>query len=532
MTHTTPISPDPAPLARRILRDDLPGWWAKTMLVPPGHVGLDVVAGVPGPSLPPGKHRVRGDAVLVRAGPLACHPFVGDVLTGDDQLAEADFLLSLEVAEPALLLSALLGGRWRLTLADLEERVAAQAVSPLQDAARQYALDDLCGDEPVRDQIAGQVRSYLTTALQPWGLRVTGVRHLAFRRQADAVVRAQKARELEEALRDEANLRKMGELEDQAQLQDFVRNLAADFNAPDLLDDGDVAQALEVIQAQPPAEAPGRGQALAAALGRQLRRIESRLNARFTQFMRSLGESEVEEIVPLEETKRYRRWYWLVTFLRFFSAFLSLVVATIIFFMPRYFEDPRVPQFLVTILGFLVAALALASSFWINRRVRVWRMRDIALADARLATVSPQRRREADRLVREQLGRELAKVFDNLHDLRQRVYRAGQSDLALALRDVEQETEKVQKEVAHAEHYDSAYFRREQPSDQNLQDMLNFDLALLREGEQLAARSRDLSRTDGSDEAGIRSLAEALRHDLRDLRHRFTDRAQYLQNVT
>jgi hypothetical protein len=73
----------------------------------------------------------------------------------------------------------------------------------------------------------------------------------------------------------------------------------------------------------------------------------------------------------------------------------------------------------------------------IERREEIRQANWIQPGGSRLEDLAGRDSQQTDRLVRQQCGEELERCRDILNDIRSRVYKAGQMDLALSLRDLE-----------------------------------------------------------------------------------------------
>jgi len=213
--------------------EELCGWAAKSLVVPPGRLGLVVDATSIGRTLAPGKHTIlsaferlqgKGGGLIagyVPGGTFSAWLGVVNLQAGDEQWVDISLFCSLELSEPLRFFCEQVVPRRELLASTpgLGSEVLPQA---LLTVTRSYEAADLQGEHlPLR--LPGELHDALLPALASIGIGLVGLRLVTFRPsegRADIAVRAQK---LQDELQQEGAGEQAGEITSPAQLEDFVR---------------------------------------------------------------------------------------------------------------------------------------------------------------------------------------------------------------------------------------------------------------------------------------------------------------------
>ena len=521
-------------LARRLHPDDLPGRWAKTLEVPSDQRAV-AVRGDRIEDLEPGRHQFGGmrrrsrpdDIALIRDGPVTLHPAAGGLLSYDDQLLEADFLVQIKVTDPACFYTAMARGREELTPGELAAMVAEEVRGKLDYFVRRHTADALGHDEAIAERAAGELRGFVAAYLEPMGIEVQGLRYLSFRRAEDAVKRAEALRQLRARLREAQVKDRLAAIQSRADFLDTVKQIAHEYGLRDQLRQEEwemlAAEVWDEERAGPGEPAQLSGRRVAESLDAKLASFEDQLVARFEALLRKVGYEgpKDEHINAIEETiKNLERW---IDILRALSMFIIFGTTLLTIFMPEFFADDRLPRIITSVAGLILAILAFASALWLRNKVK--EHRGTILAEKTQRQVKPAQRQAAERLVRARVAGALQQVESNLDQAWTRAYRGPDKDAAVALRRLRDMTRDLQEEVKVANYFASTYLNREKVPAEQLQAVLEIDEGLLARTDALTQTSHDLHRqvveVGSRDlEAGMRSLEVGLQ----ELRAQFIKR--------
>jgi len=484
-------------LVWRVYPADLPGLLGKRLEVRPGQQAV-VVRGEEVSVWPVNRYRLGGlfggyprDVAIVDTHPVTLHPVLGGLLSGDNQLLEADFLVRVRVIDPRQVYQILGAGRDRLSVGELEGQVAAEVRRFLAAAARRYQADDLCTTTTVSQRISADLRSFLTTYLGSLGLEVEQVTHLSFLPAEDALRRAEAMRRLRERLRDTTLRERLKAVRDEKEFWDAIEQLSHEFEIRTLFRQEELEEIRASVLAEPAAEeAQGEdeGLDLAQALEQKVTTQQEQVMSRFNHLLKRLGYIRDETCEP-SPIARLERW---VTVLRALGTIIFFGTTLIALLQPDLFQNPRMPEMLTAAIGLVLGILAFVSAFLINRRAKARRAEErVAKAVARL---SPERRRAAEQLVRAQVEAALEGVESNLQEAWTRAYHSVRQDLASPLRRLARSAGDLREEVQAAAHPASPLLTRPQIAPEALQPLLELDEGLLQQAEELVETSQSLHR--------------------------------------
>ena len=227
------------PLARVYRLDEMPGAIGKWLAVPPARIGIVVDDRGRSRSLLPGRRlalsafqRIRGGGIGLRAGyvPDGLAPFwlpSGALLSGDGELMDASLWGQLRVVDPVrfLVQDVTPVGVVEGPVMDLSRLPLGQPIGlALAGLVAEYAAADLVAGLPT-DHLLSETRRCLEPVLAASGLSLALLEALSFRRASDRVEIAQKLLALDERLGDIELQRKMAAIEQQVELEDFIRQL-------------------------------------------------------------------------------------------------------------------------------------------------------------------------------------------------------------------------------------------------------------------------------------------------------------------
>lgn len=419
----SPISPPSTPvypLALAYRLKELPGFIAKYLEVPPFSQGLALYPGGRARTFTPGRHRLlsvferlAGQGVGLFAGylpvqPLSLRTKAANLLSGEGELLDASLIFSVEVADPVRFFTATLtpGQAFDTFPMDLESDLVFEALSRM---ARQYAAEDLILGLPTA-RLVPEVITALKPALTGLGLQLEAVQVLAFWRSTDRLLAAEKARQLDAQLQDLALEARMADLENQAQLDEFMQQLAP-------------AQTTRIrpVVGESPAEAV---KSLVVAEAEADLPAPTRLNRLARQ-----------EDPPPQKRIGFFPGEWWVPHLLVLG--LILAVEAAITFVAFYFSIPPAwnerMNLLVITWGAGVGVIIKVINSLYTQGESVAEKRRLVQTTGLLGNLTSHNRARTDSLVRGQSSSELRHTEEVLQDIRKRVYAAGEERAAVAI---------------------------------------------------------------------------------------------------
>jgi hypothetical protein len=369
--------------------------------------------------------------------------------------------------------------------------VARQTVS-------QWAAADLVQPK-VNSRLAAALRPTLDTQTETYGLAVERLIAVTVRESDDAVAEAHK--------RDEIELEKqIDALTTRAEWLDFIRNFKADFGLTTatvdaLLDDMD-EERFDATRLRQAVKATAAGDE--AALAVRTRRI--------------LGAPKPPAPLPPAPWEPAIPWLKLLSGLVLFVGLALTALAPLI-----ALENAG----LVLLITALAAIALFVVAFWLEQQAAIRRHTDIAPKPF-LEQLGKGDRKRMDRIVRDQLARELRVLVKKINDARTHAYREGRREEALALKSVEERANRTRQDVVAESHGTAAYLTQANITRQQLATMLTYDEVLLAQSAALgdageAVRQQVLNETL-TDQA-----VKDLEIGLADLEHQIQARARFIQ---
>lgn len=493
------------PLTRHLTLTDLPGIFVKRLEVPSGNTGIADDGRGNVRTFPPGHHTVVGIGTrlfgrasdwrftLLLATPFVLRVPIPRLQAGDGTWIDVNVLLLLHVEDAVRAATACPG-----VMTELAAGLSAAMEAPVRQAVTGWAAGDL-GRPEVNARLAAVVRPILEAQAQTWGLAVERLLAVTARPSAETVEEARKLAEIEAALAQVEMGKRMDALTSQAEWLDFVRTLEADYGLP--------AGAL----GEGVTGAPELKEAVAAyAEGAE---VALEVRAR-----RRLGAPQRPEPLPPVWWEQALPWLKL-------AGALALFAGPALYALSPLLALNRAGVFLLVAV---VVALALYGiAFWAEQQAAI--RRRIAVApQLLLERLGKGDRQRMDRLVREQLARELAAIRTKINDARTHAYREGRREEALRLKPVEERADTL-RQVAEAQgHGPAAYLTEAHITHRQLATMLDYD-------EELLARSAavgDLAEAMRQTVLAAGDVAEAtaqLETALSALDHQFQARARFIQ---
>jgi hypothetical protein len=484
---------------------ELPGWLSKTLVVPPGRLGVVVGADGSARTFPVGRHkilsfgeRLAGAGGKVLVGYIPVEPFHAQfetqhLLTGDEELIDAGLSARLSIGDPGryLIEQVAPAGELNQVVVSLEN---SELKTGIADLARRYTAADLIHGLPTCF-IADELQTRLSTALFNQGLKVDTLEVISFWRSDEQVRVAEKVQTLEERLQDLELQKRMAAADTQAQYDDFMHQLQ-----PEL------GEELGVRPVAPTAD----GTVNAAArrpVGETLKQWVKPGKAPQPSEQRSLlGRLLSRKEIPQGDVKntvrRPPRGWWIpralwIAFLVLAPALVTWVLAT----SDRGFSRDITWGFVTGLWMMVVPILLNAIRLLIEKKEELVLSTWALPGAVRLEVLAKNDRARTDRLVRTQCGNELRRCGEMLADMVTRVYQAGDTDAALRLRTLKQKFQDGEQKVRQPDYGVPVYLETVTITDPAWDVMLDYEENLLLKGAGLseAVHQAQSVQTAGSD---------------------------------
>ena len=471
---------DAAPLARVLPMREWSGALDRFFQVPAGRTGVVIYADGQARTFPPGKHRIlsmvermQGKGAGLRAGFVPSAPFNGlcrseHLLSGDDELLEANLMAAVAVTDPARFFQEQVAPKGELRHAILD--LGGPQVDAGYHILKRYAAQDLISGLPTA-QLANELRPWLAAELENLGLRLNAIQVISFWRSEDRLMVAEKAHQIAEQLR-------VLQQPSQAQAvpalmqadQVVVRPVAADPAAP-----AATATGLPL----PPAPA---GSTPLTALQDWLATIQlpDFQNLRPRWKLQSLFRKSETAEIKIPPVRRPQRRWWLpgIIWAVFLLLLGYLVTRTTLNLGDAVSPEARfgfitglwmviLPLVFETVRRMVLKREMIAETIWMLPGAT--HLDELVRSD----------RARADRLVRQQCQTELARSVEMLDALTARVYRSGQVEAALELRRLKQTFEEAHTRLLQPTFGAPAYLSNLNVSQAAWNRMLDYDEELL-----------------------------------------------------
>jgi len=490
-------------LIRYLTLADLSGGLAKTLTVPQGYQGVALGAG--GGTYPAGEHKVitLGQRLLGKvsdrrwallpAAPFAVRAPIPRLRAGDGTWVDVDVMLTLDVEQPT---------RAASTCPATVTALAATLSEALEPAARQavtvWASDDL-GRPEVNGRLAAQLRPLLEAQAQTLGLKVERLLAISARPSEEALEAARQRDALEME-------RQMDALSTRAEWLDFVRAFKADFGL-----DAATLDALLADSAEGEFDAGRLRQVLRASLASE----EAALTVRTERI---LGKPKPTALPPAPWWEQAIPWLKLAAGLLLFAGLALYALGPVL-----SLENAG----LALAIAVPVALAVFVGAFWAEQQAAV-RRRVGAPQQPLLERLGRGDRQRMDRLVREQLARELTAVRDKINDARTRAYGRGAREQALDLKPVETRADTLRQAAETQAHGPAAYLAGAAITRKQLAAMLGYDEELLARSAAVGDQAEGLRQTvlSGGD---VAAAALQLETALSALDHQFQARSRFMR---
>ena len=514
------------PLGRAFRLKEINGRVSKWLEIPPGRQGVVLYPDGEQSLLPPGRHRIlaasdrlRGSGAGVRAGYVPAQPFTAwleadnHLLSGDDQLMDVSMLCGLEVSDAVRFFEEYVVPHQEIYAAQLQPETET-AFEVLNTVTRRYAADDLVHGLPTA-QLLPEVQTNMDAVLSNQGLSLISIQALSFSRSEDRLVIAAEAQALQERLLDVDLQRQMVEVETQINMQDFIHQLD-----PSLVRTAGLRMVVD----------PGGGSVGSA--GRLNLTGASLLDrvAGWAAIEANEGVEEKHSIIdkllrrskkPQETAdslgpRQLKRWVTGRAVLMLFVAFLGAMITGVIILVAKVASWESKWEALFIVWAPILAVLVESVIAYLKKREEIaeiyWAKPGITYID----DLTRNNREQVDKLVRDQCSQELLHSRDVLNDVRSRVYRSGDTDLALEIKSLERKFDASESKVLNPDFGRPAYLGDLKINRDVWENMLDFDEGVL---VRAAALSQDVHEIGPMSNQGDLSSKQLL--ELEDKLDRF-----------
>ena len=526
----------PVPLARAFLLKELPGWIAKSLEVPPGRRGICMDKQNRLRLFPPGRHpllsaieRIGGGGAGLRAGYLPDHPFAAwlnaeNLLSGDDILLETRLLVMVEVIDPARFFTEQVLPRKQIQSGQVDLS-QAEIYNALGTLARRYAAADLICGLPT-DRLLPQIQAVLRASLGNQGLGLDTIQFISFLQSEDRIKVAEKVQTMEERLQNIELQKQMAAIENQAQLEDFIKQLD-----PELVERGGLRPVFQPASAQPDGTPGGVSSLFDSLRARFSAANKQEKNNRHWVLDDLLGRFRKKDEEKLPQ-RRFERFWWVSRGL--WMAFLILMGIGLTFlalWLTQVFSWTSLKEILIGIWSFILFGLLESIKVLYEKREQIsekkWSKPGITYLD----DLSGNNRQQVDQIMRDQAQRDLNHIRELLNDVRSRVYRAGNEDLALRIRELERKFESASAHIKDPNFGSAPYLDPKLHINSHVwNNMLDYDELLLIRGTALSEDAQEIQQKASQAPISQESF-DQLESRLDAYLHQFENRGRALRST-
>ncbi len=509
------------PLAKAFRLKELAGWLSKQIVIPQNRQGIILLGNAPARFLPPGKHaalskfeRVSGRGAELLAGYIPTQPFraclkATNMLSGDEELMDASLVGLVDVTDPACFFTQFVQPNQVINEASMELS-GDIAIEGLAALVSRYEAADLMQGLPTF-RLATEIQTQLNPALANQGIRLIGLEMLSFRRTADQVKVAQKVQELEARLREVSMEGKMAEMEDNAKLEDFSRQIRSE-----LVEHAGIREVT-----------PTEVQSIKATAIPLIAQLQSKLSSlkpssssdRNWRIGRLFHRSQPAGEEPHPGRRQIRQWL--------IGRGITLLVLILVgfFITALIMSNSKEPswsirwEFMLIIWGPILAVVIQSLIAFLKKREEIsealWTAQGMTFID----DLSRGNRKRTDQLVREQCAGELQLIRETLVDVRSRVYKGGDENQALQIKQLEGKVENCRTEVLNPSFGAPPYLSDLKIDRHMWGHLLDYDEKLLVHIASSSLGAHNIQQklvvggSDGEDLTRLEKKIDAFRHD-------------------
>jgi len=514
--------PTAVPLGRAFHLKELKGYFEKWIDIPPGRTGVVLDADGNGRTLAAGRHRLltvyqrlRGRGVGLAAGyvPLGLFSLpmsIPYLLSGDGELVDISLVCVLEISDPLKFFKeVVLPKRILQTMEmDVNDEMARNALGAV---TTKYAAADLAHGLPPR--LSSELLNAMGMLAAERGLSIKNIPLVLFSRSEDRLVIAEKTQALQERLQDVALQAKMAEIENQAQLDEFIQQVDPEVD--------------KVAHVQLNQDKPANNAAAWKKPGEYLHTLfggggqgNGRQDGLIGKLFRQKGHTQAK-------TVRLPRFWWLSRALWMVVVVLiGLVLTSLVNRFASAASTDGKMGLLLLIWGFVVGVVLDTIKVLYEKWETVEEIVRESSGSARLEELVGNDRSWADQLVREQCQKELGHVYEILQDIRTREFKRDKTDMALKLRnELERNTEDAIKKIGNSDYGRPPYVTDLHIDRYAWNAMLNYDDDLLGYAYALSDKGHLLQQKSQANELDMAMLVN-FDSDISTFCNRFFERAR------
>jgi hypothetical protein len=415
---------DPIHIAKSFAPYELRGWLKKSISIPYGKVGIVLFKDGRKKLLPSGKSlllnpvsRLRGDGIGMLVGYFHDGPFdlnarFDNLLTGDDELLDVQLVLNLEVSDPSIFFTKMV-----VPIRHLEE-LPGYGIQPVRNTlARifaQYEREDLLYHIPTENLI-GELYVALSKLTPEFGARLHAISYLFMTRSEDRLIVGDK-------------FKQFATTHESKQNEQFI----------DKVDDYDPIK--EVGMSGVFSIRSNEKKALSEILRdiKNSRIVEKSKKVHWLLWsLKGLNTEEMDE----KDIGNIR--YWRALEFRWVFAFLTIGAVTTYFLYRSSidFNNAEMTGLLVGIWGSIITLIINRLKKIVEKQEYMYSLKNSWASEENIIYINDRDKKEVDELVRRQCTNELTHVQEVMNNARKTVYDAGNSDLALKIKELEQKIE-------------------------------------------------------------------------------------------
>ena len=459
----------------------LPGWFDKWLDVPAGQLGAVLYPDGSGKTFPPGRHILlrwterlagRGAGMVIALLPGGAFPIrvEGRVFSHDGQLLEALVTPQVAITAPLEIL------RNGSILTDLSRQDAQTALGMVTS---DYALADLVMGQPPQHldrELARSLEPVLRAAaleVREWGL-------VAFWSAEKRARAAEIAAQIELRLQNVELEQKMAAAENQAEYEDFLRQLAAGLELKVSMH----PIAIPVKEDTPQAVAPRGG--LIRRVNDLLSGLRPSPGTHHQPNLAAMFQKEKPTSEAPASALRLQISFWL----DFRWILLYLFAGVILSILAWEFGTWVPPQIFRVLTAIWVAILTLVLGELkqlVERREKIANAILMRKSRGRIQDLVQNNRGRADQLVRAQIAGDLNRGAQVLDDLMSRAYRGGDEGSSRTLRQLREKFNEAARKVMQPGYGQPGYLQEQWNVDaERWERMLDYDDERLQEAVNLA----------------------------------------------
>ena len=420
------------PLAKAYFLGELPGWLGKKLSVPAGKQGIVIDADGKCRLFTSGQSkilnpldRINGEGIGLCTGYIPAKEFeisahFENMLTGDDEFLDADLLFILKASNPEVFFTkVVLPEREIYDLPHLGNGAIEHLVSKV---ILQYAREDLLIRIPT-ENLANEIISELRDSFTLFGLQILDIPLLLFRRSEDRLLVDEKMAELGNHLEENQETSDVQVAITQASREILPGSISLRARTKRPL--SEVIQGIHVF-----------------------RKMRDRPKGNWlTKALRAPDISELDE----KSRQSLRKWRRLKLRWAGILIALGMVVMYILYRLGINLKSEATIAFLFGIWSLLISLVVNTLKQLVEKEemilfgIKNWKdLQSIHI-------VSQKDRSELDGLVRGQCSNQIQHTLEVVNGCRASVYREGNQDLALQLKELEKKLEKTRDQVLNAD---------------------------------------------------------------------------------